>query len=460
MFKLLKELFDLNRNLSKKKKEFESITEEQKKIFEEQQKHFENLILERQKELSNINGEISKKDEYVQELKDLKEEIENQKQRSSKIKDLLKIKELYNAMENSINKYFEDEKMRNVFFINKDESMLLEQIEPTVNVNLKLHCMDCKKLRKAYNDNFKLIDTVLNRYKQRYTTKTNAAIYKLMVIALKAELQNILYNLKYENLDKSISDVKEMTEKYLSIAFDGNQVIANTLVKFIGEIEYLFINAVNIEYEYYLKRQQEKEEQIALREQIKQEAEDRILLEEQRRQIEREEGKYKTEITKLQELLNQNYSEKKVEELEKRIQELENQLLRVEEKKDEIFSLQNGKAGYVYVISNLGAFGENIFKIGMTRRLDPQERINELGNASVPFSFDVHSFIFSDDAVGLEQRIHYMLNNKRVNKVNMRKEFFKISIEEIERLVHQIDPSAEFTKTMLAEQYRQSLKVN
>ena len=105
----------------------------------------------------------------------------------------------------------------------------------------------------------------------------------------------------------------------------------------------------------------------------------------------------------------------------------------------------------------MGSFGEDVFKIGMTRRLDPQDRINELGNASVPFKFDVHSFIFSDDAVGLEKKLHDTLNSKRLNKVNLRKEFFRISINELEDLVTSIDPTAEFNKTMLAEEFFQSM---
>ena len=94
----------------------------------------------------------------------------------------------------------------------------------------------------------------------------------------------------------------------------------------------------------------------------------------------------------------------------------------------------------------------------MTRRLEPQDRVDELGSASVPFKFDVHSFIFSDDAVALENKIAIeILNNKRVNKVNMRKEFFKTSIDELEQIVNDIDPTAEFKRTILAEEYRQSL---
>lgn len=82
----------------------------------------------------------------------------------------------------------------------------------------------------------------------------------------------------------------------------------------------------------------------------------------------------------------------------------------------------------MYVISNLGSFGADIFKVGMTRRLEPMDRINELSNASVPFSFDVHSFIFSNDAVALEAQLHKELNAYRVNKVNLRKEFFKYQL--------------------------------
>ena len=97
-----------------------------------------------------------------------------------------------------------------------------------------------------------------------------------------------------------------------------------------------------------------------------------------------------------------------------------------------------------------------MFKIGMTRRLNPQDRIDELGSASVPFKFDVHCFVFSENAVDLESRLHQTLNDKRVNKVNLRKEFFYSSVDELEKLVESIDPTAEFNKTMLAEEFRQS----
>ena len=171
-----------------------------------------------------------------------------------------------------------------------------------------------------------------------------------------------------------------------------------------------------------------------------------------------EEEKYRNEINSLKASL-ESADASKADALNVRIQELETQLSEVDKKKEEIAKLQHGKAGYVYVISNLGSFGDDVFKIGMTRRLEPQERIDELGSASVPFPFDVHSFIFSDNAPDLEYNIHKILNDKRMNKVNYRKEFFKVSLDELEKIVYDLQPTAEFNRTMLAEQYKQSLDI-
>lgn len=319
--------------------------------------------------------------------------------------------------------------------------------------------MDVKDLRKAFRENERQIETLLSLYSSRYTTKANQTIYQLMVIALRAELQNILYNLKYDKLDDAVEKVKTVTRKYLAIAGQGNQNIVSTLTKFIGETEYLFINAVKIEYNYYVKKEQARQEQLAIREQMRQEAEERRALEQEKKKIDAEETKYKTEIERVRAQM-ESASREEMDKLNARILELQAQLSDVVVKKETIANLQNGKAGNVYIISNLGSFGENMFKIGMTRRLDPQERVDELGSASVPFKFDVHSFIFSEDAVTLEKNLHEALSAKRVNKVNLRKEFFYTTVEELEALVSEIDSTAEFNKTMLAEEYRQSLSTD
>lgn len=445
---------------------FKSEIEELKRKYEDSQEKLKSLdgitYYEVKEEIEQIQNEIGSKHREKRELelelyKLKKKEESTQKSIASQEAKLQKEKELLKAIHHTFYVYldndFSDETFKNIQSLNDDIDSL------TPNIMLKLHCMDVKDLRKLYKQNDKQIDTVLKRYSSRYTTKANKAIYDLMVIALRAELQNVLYNLKYNKLEKSISDIINITHKYFEIASNGNQSIAGTMKKFIGEIEYLFIDAVKIEYNYYVKKEQARQEQLALREQMRQEAEERKALEAERKKVEKEESKYISEIEKIKSQL-ESAKDSELENLKKKIQELEDQLSAVSARKEEISNLANGKAGNVYIISNLGSFGKNVFKIGMTRRINPQDRVNELGDASVPFKFDVHSFIFSKDAVDLENKLHKIMENKRVNKVNRRKEFFYTTIDELEKVVTEIDPTAEFNKTMLAEEFRQSISID
>lgn len=380
------------------------------------------------------------------------------KQVLSNSKKLSKIKEYYKSISNGIEKYYKKDVIFDDIFLPEVSNNIQDEINNLISptIEIQLHCMNIKQLKNEFKNNKRIIDETLNRYKDRYTTKANVAIYRLMVIALSAELQNILYSINYGKLDIAVDAVKKTTEKYLKIATDGNQNIAPTLIKFIAEIEGLFINAVTIEYEYFVQKERIKEEQRALREQMRQEAEERKLLEQQKKQIEKEELKYTTEIDKVKELLALSDNETKTTQLQQRIDELSMMLENVQEQKEKITSLQNGLAGTVYIISNLGSFGDRMFKIGMTRRIQPQDRVDELGDASVPFRFDVHAMIFTDNAVELESNLHKELNNSRVNKINNRKEFFYSSVDDLQELVQKLNPTAEFTTTMLAEQYRQS----
>lgn len=412
-------------------------------------------IKESEGEYDSISARLSS---AQAKLSDTNAEVEKvTKQVQSQSKKLRREKELYKAMAHSLEAWQQYEPVRFSEYLSSLDLNEAEDYSPTVT--LKLHSMDSKSLRSSFKENDKQIDELLKNYAARYTTKANRSIYQLMVIALRSELQNILSNLKYEKLDNAVEQVKSVTQKYLSIAGDGNQSIAGTLQKFIGEVEYLFINAVKIEYNYYVKREQAKQEQAALREQMRQEAEERKALAEEKKRIEAEEKKYNDELAKLREKV-QSGIEQDLATLNTRILELEGHLAEVAVKREEIANLANGKAGNVYIISNMGAFGDNVFKIGMTRRLNPQDRIDELGSASVPFKFDVHSFIFSQDAVAMENDLHTRLSAQRVNKVNLRKEFFKVSLDELEKIVYEIDPTAEFVRTMVAEEYRQSLSTD
>lgn len=119
-------------------------------------------------------------------------------------------------------------------------------------------------------------------------------------------------------------------------------------------------------------------------------------------------------------------------------------------------STQSSKSGWVYIISNRGSFGENIYKIGATKSKDPQKRVDDLGDASVPFKFDVHAFIYSDDVFNLEAQLHRFLKDKEVNKVNHRKEFYKVSLDEIKEIVSKLG----YKWTDDAIEYERSKNIN
>lgn len=117
---------------------------------------------------------------------------------------------------------------------------------------------------------------------------------------------------------------------------------------------------------------------------------------------------------------------------------------------------QQTRSGHVYIISNIGSFGENIYKIGMTRRLEPKDRVTELGDASVPFSFDIHAMIYSTDAPTLEKTLHKKFVNNQVNKINPRKEFFDVTLTDIRKTIEEMEIEAHWTITAEAKEYYES----
>jgi hypothetical protein len=480
MFKRLKELFAVESTLvikNKNLKEVESKVQNLEKVVEESiaqarqavEQEFANIISSAHEQAaviinqstSEIDHLEAKKATIAEEITDLEKIVEASVKETKKYEKLIRkgkiesigIKNLVEKFPQAIN-FSVIEQELNAF----ENALSDEGILDTV-VHLDLHYKNSKLLRTEMNANNKEIKNLLSSYQSRYTTKANVTIYDLMVIGLQAELQNILYTLSYTNLDKALEDSKTLINKYLKIAASGSASILPTITRFLSELEPLFANAIRIEYKYYIQKEQEKEEQRRIREQMRQEAEERRLLEEERKKIEKEEEKYLNEMVKNKELLSKERDVDKIAALEARLKELEEQYNKLEEQKEEIIKRANGKAGYVYVISNLGSFGEQMFKIGMTRRLDPLERIDELGDASVPFKFDIHAMIFSDDAVGLEQKLHQILDSNRVNKINLRKEFFSVDVESLQNIVQDIDPTVEFITTMVAMEYRQSQSI-
>ncbi len=480
MFEIIRELLSARKALAEKQAELaqvnEQISQQTEKLssLEADCKHREDVIAQKDEQIAQRDQTIEEirqqtKEEqekiiadYAQAAASANEAASAAQEKEDSLKKrvatqqakLQSIKILHKAIKTAIDSY-------DLTNIPEQLNLTEEQVEQlnviVPSVELPLRSNDMRDLRTLNRENAKHIDEVLARYEKRYTTKSNRAIYQLMVLALRAELQNILHSIKFSQLDKCLASLDEMTAKFLKIASDGNQAIAPTLNNFIAEVHELFASSIKVEYEYFVRKEKERAEQQALREQMRQEAEERKILEQQQRQVEKEESKYTTEIGKVQaQLAVLSPDDEKAKALEAKIAELQAQLTAIEHKKEEIISRQNGKAGYVYIISNLGSFGATTFKVGMTRRLDPMDRVKELGDASVPFSFDVHSFIFSDDAVELESELHKRLDNKRKNKINLRKEFFDVSLDELEQLVQEINPAAEFNRTMLATEYRQS----
>ncbi|NOH95329.1 DUF4041 domain-containing protein [Vibrio sp. 99-70-13A1] len=207
-------------------------------------------------------------------------------------------------------------------------------------------------------------------------------------------------------------------------------------------------------------RKIEKEEQAAIKAQIREEERAIREMEKARKEAEKEEKMLQKALDKARAELGQASEEQKAE-FEAQLAELEGKLQEAEERGQRALSMaQQTRRGHVYVISNVGSFGEEVFKIGMTRRLEPMDRVKELGDASVPFSFDVHAMIYSDDAPTLEKELHRKFNERSVNKINPRKEFFRTTVAEVKQAVEQQGLN-EVHWTMKAEaaEYRESIAI-
>ena len=223
-------------------------------------------------------------------------------------------------------------------------------------------------------------------------------------------------------------------------------------------IEYykLKIEELNLSFEYQQKKKEEREELRIKRELLREQEKVAREIEEKRREYEKEQLHYQNAVKKIEEQLSVEQNEERKKFLLERKEEIDNNLIDVDKALQDLdYREANHRAGYVYIISNIGAFGENVYKIGMTRRLEPEERIAELSGASVPFKFDIHAMIFSDDAPKLESALHRAFEDKKINLVNGRKEFFRVTLDEIKKVVQEnYDKTVDFVNLPEAEQFR------
>ncbi len=275
---------------------------------------------------------------------------------------------------------------------------------------------------------------------------------KLILRSFNNECDASIINVKFNNI---ASIEKKIKKAYETLNNLGRRLeIAIVPDYFALKIEELYLC-----YEYQIKKQEEKEEQKRIREQMREEAKFLREIEEMKSKVEREQKHFNKALENVTAQLEKVQTEQERILLEKEKIGIEQKVVALEKDIQDVQNReQNTRAGYVYIISNLGSFGENIYKIGVTRRFDPVERVDELSDASVPFDFDIHAVIFSDDAPALENALHKAFEHKRLNLINRRREFFNVSLDEIVRVVKtNFSKPVEFTKLADAAEYRETL---
>jgi Domain of unknown function (DUF4041)/Meiotically up-regulated gene 113 len=281
---------------------------------------------------------------------------------------------------------------------------------------------------------------VVNRYK------------KLMLRAFNGECDVLIAKVKWNNINQMKERMQKLFDAINKLG-EGFSVYLNTAYLRLKRDELI------LEHEYQTKRQQEKEEMRAIQEELREEEKAKREFEQAQREAEKEEATYQKALDKARKEMELATGEKH-DKLQSQIEKLEQELKEAQEKKERALSMaQQTKRGHVYIISNIGSFGENIYKIGMTRRLEPTDRVKELGDASVPFQFDIHAMIYSDEAPTLENELHKAFTNKKVNMLNYRKEFFNVTLDEIEEKVKEIGLDAEFSRLPEAMEYRETIAI-
>lgn len=263
---------------------------------------------------------------------------------------------------------------------------------------------------------------------------------RLTMRAFNNECEAAIANVRWNN-------VVAMEKRVLSAAAAINKENTSMNLTLNDRFIALKIEELRLTHEYREQIKREKEERAEM---ARAEKEEKKLLAEAEA-AEREEAKYQALLDKARKEANSDGNLH-------RIQELEAALAAAHAASERARAMaEMTRSGYVYIISNVGSFGEDVVKIGLTRRLDPDDRIRELGDASVPFSFDTHAMIYSDAAPALEGALHKEFADRRINMSNFRKEFFRVSLEEVEAAVARLAPDAGFFKDREAQEWHETL---
>lgn len=403
----------------------------------------ENAVKDVTNKMETLNKQLSSKEEEkktiindidklkVQYLRD-REELQK-KLAEEETKGLAKIEEKLNSVEDSINNLIDSNMVENPYNYETSEEYQAKLDE------IKVRQKEMVKEGNAveFSTNWMLEDS---RVKGQKFMKNLA---KLVLRAFNNETDNIIMNVRYS----SVAKAKEKIEKSYNAINKMVTISACTITE-----EYLELKLEELLLKvYWLEAKENEKEEIRRQNEIlreQQKVEEEIRIEEEK--IEIEQTHFNNELSKLQKQLENEKADKKA--ILKQIKKLQEKIKELQKRKEDVLNRKiNNKAGYVYVISNPSL--EGMVKIGVTKRIDPQVRIDELSSASVPFRFGVHSFIFSEDAFALENALHKAFNDKRVNKANLRKEFFNVSLEEVKQEVRKHNPTAQFIDDVIIDEY-------
>lgn len=275
---------------------------------------------------------------------------------------------------------------------------------------------------------------------------------RMMLRAFNGECDAAIAKVRYNNIHVMEQRIRKSRDAINGMA----QVQQCRIVDAYMDLK---LQELDLVHGYQEKLQEEKEEQRRIREQMREEEIAQRELERAREEAEREADRYEESLRRARAEVATAVGAKQAK-LQGQIDELERRLAEAQANRERaIARAQMTRSGHVYIISNIGSFGEHVFKIGMTRRLEPMDRIRELGDASVPFQFDVHAIIWSEDAPALEAALHRLFTSHRINRVNERKEFFRVSIERIAEAVRKHHGEIEFVLDAEAVEYRKTIAI-
>jgi len=413
-----------------------------------QSKKAHDVLQERYKDIADRDAEIQKRQESISELsqKQAALEVDHNKRLHELDDEYIKYKATYEALRKELALVEENLEIQS-FGVYKPhfDFKTSEEYKAKLEKNYekqKALIKDDKAARCTTEWSVSGSRREGERMTKQYT--------KLMVRAFNGESDACILKVKWNNVVVMEERIRKTHETINKLGTSHNIFITQDYLD-------IKIEELRLTHELEEKLYREKEEQRRIQEQMREEEKVQREIEQAKREAEDEENRFQKALEKARIELEKAKGEE-FDELNEKIKGLEQQLQQAHDEKERAISrAQLTKSGYVYIISNIGSFGENVYKIGMTRRLEPFDRIKELGDASVPFGFDVHAMVYSENAPELEGKLHDFFERKRVNLINERKEFFSVTIEELEEFAKANALSITITKLAEAKEYRETL---